>query len=45
MKRLPTDDDCYGVGSIREDGRKLHPTYFFASSRSRRARGKGIYTS
>ena len=27
MKRLPTDDDCFGAGMIREDGRKIHPTY------------------
>jgi branched-chain amino acid transport system substrate-binding protein len=29
MKRLPTDDDCFGPGTIREDGRKLHPAYLF----------------
>jgi branched-chain amino acid transport system substrate-binding protein len=29
MKALPTDDDCFGTGSIREDGRKLHPVYLF----------------
>jgi branched-chain amino acid transport system substrate-binding protein len=29
MKRLPTDDDCFGPGTIRQDGRKLHPTYLF----------------
>ncbi len=29
MKAMPTDDDCFGKGSIREDGRKLHPTYLF----------------
>ena len=27
MKSLPTDDDCFGPGSIREDGRALHPVY------------------
>ncbi|MGH7152888.1 MAG: ABC transporter substrate-binding protein [Acetobacteraceae bacterium] len=27
MKRMPTDDDCFGPGSIREDGRALHPVY------------------
>ncbi|MFL5288387.1 MAG: ABC transporter substrate-binding protein [Rhodopila sp.] len=27
MKAMPTDDDAFGVGSIREDGRKLHPAY------------------
>ncbi|MDA8251582.1 MAG: ABC transporter substrate-binding protein, partial [Rhodospirillales bacterium] len=29
MKAMPTDDDCFGKGSIREDGRKLHPAYLF----------------
>jgi hypothetical protein len=24
---MPTDDDVFGRGSIREDGRKLHPAY------------------
>ncbi len=24
---MPTDDDCLGVGRIREDGRKIHPSY------------------
>jgi branched-chain amino acid transport system substrate-binding protein len=27
MKAMPTDDDVFGPGSIREDGRKLHPAY------------------
>jgi branched-chain amino acid transport system substrate-binding protein len=27
MKAMPTDDDVFGRGSIREDGRKLHPAY------------------
>lgn len=27
MKAMPTDDDCFGPGRIREDGRKLHPVY------------------
>ncbi len=29
MKAMPTDDDAFGPGSIREDGRKLHPSYLF----------------
>lgn len=29
MKSLPTDDDAFGAGSIREDGRALHPAYLF----------------
>ncbi len=29
MKRLPTDDDCFGPGSVRADGRALRPAYLF----------------
>jgi branched-chain amino acid transport system substrate-binding protein len=27
MKAMPTDDPLFGKGSIREDGRKMHPMY------------------
>jgi branched-chain amino acid transport system substrate-binding protein len=29
MKAMPTDDDAFGPGRIREDGRKLCPSYLF----------------
>jgi branched-chain amino acid transport system substrate-binding protein len=29
MKAMPTDDDCFGPGRIREDGRKITPAYLF----------------
>ena len=29
MKKIPTDDDCFGPGRVREDGRKIHPVYLF----------------
>ncbi len=29
IKALPTDDDCFGPGRVREDGRKIHPVYLF----------------
>ena len=29
MKKMPTDDDCFGPGHVREDGRKIHPAYLF----------------
>ncbi len=29
MKAMPTDDDCFGRGSIRADGRAIHPCYLF----------------
>jgi branched-chain amino acid transport system substrate-binding protein len=27
MKAMPTDDPLFGTGSIRSDGRKIHPVY------------------
>lgn len=29
MKEMPTDDPLFGKGSIRQDGRKLHPMFLF----------------
>ncbi|MCC8947725.1 ABC-type branched-subunit amino acid transport system substrate-binding protein [Bradyrhizobium sp. USDA 4503] len=29
MKEMPTDDPLFGEGSIRVDGRKIHPAYLF----------------
>ena len=29
MKSTPTDDELFGKGYIREDGRHIHPTYLF----------------
>ncbi|RYJ04260.1 MAG: ABC transporter substrate-binding protein [Acetobacteraceae bacterium] len=29
MKAMPCDDDAFGPGTIRADGRKLHPGYLF----------------
>ncbi len=29
MKEMPTDDSLFGKGSIRADGRKIHPAYLF----------------
>ncbi len=29
MKAMPTDDPLFGKGTIRADGRKLHPAYLF----------------
>jgi branched-chain amino acid transport system substrate-binding protein len=33
MKAMPTDDDAFGPGRIREDGRALHPVYLFEAKR------------
>ena len=29
MKAMPTDDDAFGPGSIREDGRAIHPAFLW----------------
>ena len=29
MKAMPTEDDCFGTGKIREDGRRIVPAYLF----------------
>ena len=43
MKRLPTDDDCFGPGTIRQDGRKLHPTYLFQVKAPAESKGAWDY--
>ena len=43
MKALPTDDDAFGPGSIRADGRKLHPAYLFEVKRPEESRGPWDY--
>ena len=43
MKRLPTDDDAHGAGSVRADGRKLHPTYLFQVKAPEESRGPWDY--
>lgn len=41
MKKMPTDDDCFGEGKIREDGRKIHPAYLFQVKRPEESKGPG----
>ena len=43
MKAMPTDDDAFGPGSIRADGRKLHPAYLFEVKRPEESRGPFDY--
>ena len=43
MKAMPTDDDCFGPGTIREDGRKLSPAYLFQVKTPPRARPWDYY--
>ena len=40
MKELPTDDILFGKGSIRIDGRKLHPAYLFQVKKPSESKGK-----
>ncbi len=41
MKELPTDDPLFGKGTIRVDGRKIHPAYLFEVKKP--AESKGPY--
>lgn len=43
MKAMPTDDDAFGPGRIREDGRKLHPSYLFEVKKPEESRGAWDY--
>ena len=43
MKAMPTDDDAFGAGRIRPDGRKLHPAYLFEVKKPEEARGPWDY--
>ena len=43
MKAMPTDDDCFGPGRIREDGRKLHPAYLFEVKKPGESKGPWDY--
>jgi len=43
MKKMPTDDECFGRGTIREDGRKLHPAYLFEVKKPSESKGAWDY--
>jgi hypothetical protein len=43
MKAMPTDDDCFGPGRIREDGRKIHPCYLFQVKKPSESKGAWDY--
>jgi branched-chain amino acid transport system substrate-binding protein len=43
MKAMPTDDDCFGAGSIRADGRTIHPCYLFKVKRPADSRYRGDF--
>lgn len=39
MKKMPTDDPLFGKGSIRVDGRKLHPAYLVEAKKPSESTG------
>jgi branched-chain amino acid transport system substrate-binding protein len=43
MKSMPTDDPLFGKGSIRADGRKLHPAYLFEVKKPSESKGPWDY--
>jgi branched-chain amino acid transport system substrate-binding protein len=43
MKQIPTEDDCFGAGSIRIDGRKLHPAYLWEVKKPAESKGAWDY--
>ncbi len=43
MKAMPTEDECFGAGTIREDGRKLHPSYLFEVKSPAESKGPWDY--
>ncbi len=40
---MPCDDDRFGPGTIREDGRTLHPVHLFAVKTPSEGRGQYDY--
>jgi len=43
MKAMPTDDDCFGQGTIRADGRKVHPAFLFEVKTPAESKGPWDY--
>jgi branched-chain amino acid transport system substrate-binding protein len=43
MKELPTDDKLFGKGTIRADGRKIHPAYLFEVKKPSESKGPWDY--
>jgi branched-chain amino acid transport system substrate-binding protein len=43
MKELPTDDPLFGKGSIRADGRTIHPAYLFEVKKPEESKGPWDY--
>jgi branched-chain amino acid transport system substrate-binding protein len=43
MKKTPTDDPLFGKGTIRADGRKIHPAYLFEVKKPSESKGPYDY--
>ena len=43
MKEMPTEDPIFGKGSIRSDGRKIHPAYLFEVKKPEESKGPWDY--
>ena len=43
LKATPTNDDCFGPGSIRVDGRKIHPSYLWEVKKPSESKGPWDY--
>jgi branched-chain amino acid transport system substrate-binding protein len=43
MKEMPTDDKLFGRGSVRADGRKIHPMYLFQVKTPAESKGPWDY--
>jgi len=43
MKAMPTSDDAFGEGTVRPDGRKIHPAYLFEVKTPAESRGAWDY--
>jgi branched-chain amino acid transport system substrate-binding protein len=43
MKELPTDDPLFGKGSVRVDGRKIHPMYLYEVKAPAESKGPWDY--
>jgi branched-chain amino acid transport system substrate-binding protein len=43
MKETPTDDPLFGKGTVRKDGRKLHPVYLMQVKTPEESKGEWDY--
>ena len=43
MKEMPTDDTLFGKGTVRADGRKIHPAYLFEVKKPEESKHPGDF--